>query len=242
MNKKRVSSSAIDWLLIGIVLIVIGVLFYLATIGHEKLLIYALVGICLIGLIWGFVAGGFLVALGVLVAEWLIMKVIDYVMKPVAFILILGGVVCIIVSFSTGVIDFFRKIKEGREKDRAREAEIANLPNRSLDGTYKIVMIHHSPNDRNYTPKELNMEEAELILSGNRFEINDYPMHETGTFSVEKNGSLEKITFYAIGDELFGTGVVNRGRNYTDIKKLNIVDKHYRLSPYEFTYTQEYGK
>ena len=71
MNKKRESISAY-WklgIIIGIGLIVFGVLFYLAAIGHQKLLVFALVGIACIGLVWGVVAGGILGALGVLVAE-----------------------------------------------------------------------------------------------------------------------------------------------------------------------------
>lgn len=41
-----------------------------------------------------------------------------------------------------GLIRLFRGIKEIREKRKAREAEIADLPNRSLDGTYKLVMVY----------------------------------------------------------------------------------------------------
>ncbi|MBQ9035964.1 MAG: hypothetical protein IJ115_00670 [Erysipelotrichaceae bacterium] len=141
-----------------------------------------------------------------------------------------------------GIIRFFKGIKEIREKRKAREAEIAALPSRSLDGTYKIGLIYYVPEDRWFTPKELNMETAELILSGNRFEINDHPMYETGTFSLEKNGNIEKIIFYVNGDELFGTGELIRWLTYTEIKNISIVDKHYRLSPYRFSYRLEYEK
>ena len=144
-----------------------------------------------------------------------------------------------------GIIRFFKGIKEIREKRKAREAAIADLPNRSLDGTYKLVMVYYSPDDSFFTPKELNMERSELIISGNHFDIYsrrgyETRMHEAGTFSVEKNGSREKIVFYVDGDVLFATGDLVRWLDYTDIRKLTIVDKRYRLSQFGFTYQQKY--
>ena len=67
------------------------------------------------------------------------------------------------------LIQLFRGIKQIREKRKAREAEIATLPSRSLDGTYKLVMVYYSPDDSFFTPKELNMERSELIISRNVF-------------------------------------------------------------------------
>lgn len=144
-----------------------------------------------------------------------------------------------------GIIRFFKGIKEIREKRKAKEAAIAALPNRSLDGTYKLVMVYYSPDDNFFTPKELKMENSELIISGNHFDIYqrsgyETRMHEPGTFSVEKNGSREKIVFYVDGDVLFATGDLVRWLDYTDIKKLTIVDKRYRLSQFGFTYQQKY--
>lgn len=144
-----------------------------------------------------------------------------------------------------GIIGFFKGIKEIRDKRKAREAAIADLPNRSLDGTYKLVMVYYSPDDNFFTPKELKMENSELIISGNHFDIYqrrgyETRMHEPGTFSVEKNGNREKITFYVDGDVLFATGDLVRWLDYTDIRKLTIVDKRYRLSQFGFTYQQKY--
>ena len=57
---------------------------------------------------------------------------------------------------------------------------------------------------------------------------------------MEKNGSREKIVFYADGDVLFATGDLVKWLDYTDIRKLTIVDKRYRLSQFGFTYQQKY--
>ncbi|MBR2546476.1 MAG: hypothetical protein IKE93_09970 [Erysipelotrichaceae bacterium] len=143
------------------------------------------------------------------------------------------------------ISEFFRVFKKNREKKRAREAAIAALPSRSLDGTYKLVMVYYSPDDSFFTPKELNMERSELIISGNHFDIYsrsgyETRMHEAGTFSVEKNGSREKIAFYVDGDVLFATGDLVKWLDYTDIRQLTIVDKRYRLSQFGFTYQQKY--
>jgi len=143
------------------------------------------------------------------------------------------------------IIEFFRIGKKRREQKRAREAAIAALPSRSLDGTYKLVMVYYSPEDRFFAPEELKMEKSELIISGNHFDIYqrsgyETRMHEPGTFSVEKNGSREKIIFYVDGDVLFATGDLVRWLDYTDIRKLTIVDKRYRLSQFGFTYQQKY--
>ncbi|MBE6115404.1 MAG: hypothetical protein E7187_01080 [Erysipelotrichaceae bacterium] len=89
------------------------------------------------------------------------------------------------------------------------------------------------------------MERSELIVSGNHFDIYsrsgyETRMHEAGTFSVEKNGSREKIVFYVDGDVLFATGDLVKWLDYTDVRKLTIVDKRYRLSQFGFTYQQKY--
>ena len=68
------------------------------------------------------------------------MKVIDYVLKPVAFILILA----------VSSAPLFRLLKACVTKGAQKETLILkkDIANRPLDGTYKIVMIYYSPENR----------------------------------------------------------------------------------------------
>ena len=147
-----------------------------------------------------------------------------------------------------GVFNLFRRGKKSEEKSSTREAEREAVQNRSLDGTYKPVMVYYSPENRYFTPRELHMEDSELSLSGNRFEIyscvkGGNSMRETGTFSVEKNDNgWDKITFYINDDELFGTASLIKSYTYTEIVKLTIVNKHYRLSQFGLSFRQGYEK
>jgi len=128
----------------------------------------------------------------------------------------------------------------------ASELDFSELTEHSLDGSYFLRGMRHSPTRQRIQPETFGAKKSMLSISGNTFEVSIYAgdelkFHETGTFTVENVDDYKKpISFYVDGYLLIAKGFVIQHITYIDIDEFALIDlDNDEPSPYQFQFTHD---